>query len=219
MNDTIIIVGTGGLGREVAEIFRSNSNGSIVKFADDATSSHGAVVDGLSVVGTPEEALFRNKKTYGFAKFVIAIGDNKLRMKMAQRLKELNALFTNAIHGSAIIPKDIRENYWGSGIIIGAGAVITAMGVSVGQFTHIDAGCTISHDCVLGDFVRLNPGVTVCGNCTIGDGTLIGAGATIRNGVTIGKDSMIGMGSVVINNVRDGVSVFGVPAKEITVKS
>ena len=206
--ENIIIVGAGGLGKEVAEIFRGNDGVNLLGFADDAVRE-GKVVGGLHVLGTPEEVL----ETHPHARFAVAVGDNKTRMKLVERLKELGVVFANAVHPSAVVPKGVKEMR-GSGVIIGAGAVITSE-VSIGQFTHIDAGCVISHDCVIGDFTRLNPRVSVCGNCVIGDEVLIGAGAVIRNGVRIGNKAMIGMGSVVVGDIGEGVSVFGVPAREV----
>ena len=49
----------------------------------------------------------------------------------------------------------------------------------------------------------------------VGRGASIGSGATILCGITIGDAAMIGAGAVVTRDVAPGVTVAGVPAREL----
>ena len=46
-------------------------------------------------------------------------------------------------------------------------------------------------------------------------GCYLGAGVTVLPGVKIGAEAIVGAGAVVTRNVRPGVTVVGVPAREI----
>lgn len=49
----------------------------------------------------------------------------------------------------------------------------------------------------------------------IGDNVFIGAGAKVLGGITIGNNVTIGANAVVVKDVADGLTVAGVPAKDV----
>ena len=53
----------------------------------------------------------------------------------------------------------------------------------------------------------------------IGDRVFIGAGARVLGGIEIGDDVKIGANAVVIRSVTDGMSVGGIPARELSAAS
>lgn len=85
------------------------------------------------------------------------------------------------------------------------------MGVVIGETAIIGDDCLIYHGSTLGG-VNRNP---VKRHPTVGNRVVIGAGAKILGDITIGDEVLIGANSVVTKNVSTGVTVAGVPAKEI----
>jgi sugar O-acyltransferase (sialic acid O-acetyltransferase NeuD family) len=205
----VIIIGAGGLGKEVLEILHACPNlrnTQVLGFLDGNRALQGKeIAYGVKVIGT----IGVPKDIGDGTGYIVAIGNNKSRKSIAGKSR---VRFANAIHPSAIVPMYIEEG----DIIIGAGAVLTEPSIQIGKHVHIDAGCVVSHDVVLEDYVRLNPGSLIMGECHIGEGAYIGAGAVIRNKVKIGSWTTIGMGSVVLKDVPNGETWIGVPAKPST---
>lgn len=140
--------------------------------------------------------------------FLISIGDNKKRKKIADRL---DAVYGKAVHPAATISPRIKI---GDGTVVMGGVTINTA-VTIGKHCIINTNASVDHDCTLEDFVHISPNATLCGNVTIGPGTQIGAGAVIIPGITIGKWAVIGAGTVVIKDIPDNVTVVGNPGKII----
>ncbi|MCA0360278.1 MAG: acetyltransferase [Armatimonadetes bacterium] len=49
----------------------------------------------------------------------------------------------------------------------------------------------------------------------MGARTWLGIGAVAKQGIQIGADVVVGAGAVCVANIRDGVTVVGVPAREV----
>lgn len=146
-------------------------------------------------------------------KTVLAIGNNRIRFKLAQKLNQKYC--SSLIHSSAIISDTISIE---EGTVVMARAVINA-DTSIGKHCIINSGAVIEHDVHLEDFVHISPGATITGNVSVGEGTQIGAGATVIPGVKIGKWATIGAGAVIIENIPDFAVVVGNPGKIIKYNS
>jgi acetyltransferase-like isoleucine patch superfamily enzyme len=59
------------------------------------------------------------------------------------------------------------------------------------------------------------PGATIAGQVLIEDEAAIGTNATILPRLRIGKRAVIGAGAVVTHDVPEGVTVVGVPARQV----
>lgn len=98
-------------------------------------------------------------------------------------------------------------------------------GAKIGKKLFIDhgAGIVIGETAIVGDECMIYHGVTLGGvslehkkrHPTLENGVMVGAGAKVLGAITIGKNAKIGANSVVTKNVPAGVSVAGVPAKEL----
>lgn len=140
---------------------------------------------------------------------ILAIGNNRIRAKLAG---QLSVTYATLVHASSIV---------GSSISLAAGTVVFAQailqpGASIGAHAIINTAASVDHDCVIGDYAHISPGVTLCGNVRIGRGAHIGAGATIIPGITIGDWATVGAGAVVIRDVPDGATVVGNPAQPMS---
>src|SRR5680860_333443 len=159
-------------------------------------------VSGYQVVHTlSKELLMRGT--------VLAIGDNKIRKKIAKKFK---GKFQNGIfHSSAVLAPTV---------IIGVGTVVMAnasinVEVIIGNHCIINTGATVEHECQLGDFVHISPHAALAGDVIVGEGTHIGIGAVVIPGVKIGKWVTIGAGAVVLEDIPDFAVVVGNPGKII----
>ncbi|MCG9970412.1 acetyltransferase [Christiangramia crocea] len=142
-------------------------------------------------------------------KLVLAIGNNLIRHKLANKLQQ--GYCSALIHASAVISENVNIN---EGSVVMANAVINSSTV-IGKHCIINSGAIVEHDVKMEDFVHISPGSTVTGNVNIGKGTQIGAGATIIPGLQIGKWVTVGAGAVVLEDIPDFAVVVGNPAKII----
>lgn len=138
----------------------------------------------------------------GLSPFIISIGNNATRKKIAQSLL---CSFETAIHPSAVVSKRATI---GCGSVVMQGAIIQPDAV-VGSHSIVNTGASIDHECFVGDYVHISPHATLCGNVSVGEGTWIGAGTTVIPGIKIGRWCVIGAGSVVSHDIPDGYLAVG----------
>ncbi len=151
--------------------------------------------------------------------FVIGIGTNEIRRKVAERFFG-QIQFTNLVHPSATFGHDQRERLEQcQGLIVAAGVRLTSS-IEVGDFAIFNQNVTVAHDCVVEDYVHIAPGANISGNVHLKEGCWVGAGAVINQGandkkLTINQGAMIGSGAVVIGDCEPNTVYAGVPAKRI----
>ena len=143
--------------------------------------------------------------------FILGIGDNVLRNKVAQLIikKEKNIL--NVIHPHTSISKKFEIGF---GNFISRNVAINAL-ASIGNNCIINTGSIIEHDSKIGNAVHIAPGAVLAGNVTIGNNAFIGANTVVKQGIVIGENVIIGAGSVVIKNIENNSTYVGNPAKRI----
>lgn len=143
-------------------------------------------------------------------KFFIAVGDNRIRRKVYELLKEKSILPVNAVHPAANIASNAKIAQ--HNVMISSGVAVNPLTV-IGNGVICNTNATIEHECVIGDFAHIGPGAVLCGNVTVGEDAFIGAGAVVRQGIRIGKNAMVGMGAVVVKDIADGETVVGNPSR------
>ena len=143
--------------------------------------------------------------------FILGIGDNAIRVKVAQLIKSKNKKICNVIHPTASIGQKVTI---GEGNFIARNVSVSPL-VSIGNYCILNTGCIMEHECIIHNGVHIAPGAVIAGNVTVGENTFIGANAVVKQGVVIGKNVIIGAGSVVLKDVLDQKKIAGNPAKEI----
>ena len=212
MKKKIVIVGAGGFGREVLDIFDAYNK------IDDKYDVLGFIVD--SEYGPPGE-IINDRPILGDTSWfdahnkeisvVCAIGRPELRFSMVERLKQKCVQFCNVVHPHALLTRYIAT---GNDVIVTAGSILTN-NIKIGNHVHINLNCTVGHDCVLDDFVTLAPGVHISGKVSLCTGCYVGTGVNIIDKIHVGEWSIIGAGSTVINDVPPNSTVVGIPGKVI----
>jgi len=206
----IVIVGAGGLGKEVLwniiDINKASNVFDVVGFLDDNKKLRGKKINGYPILG--DINWLSNKKKIGC---IIAIGDSRIKERVVKKLKNFNVSFPSIIHPSVIMSEFVTV---GKGTIICAGGIISPYS-EIGDFVFISLSSLIAHDCKIKDFVSIMAGVTVTGDTIIEKGAYIASGVTVRNEIKIGKWSVIGIGGVIGNDVKPYSLYLGNPGRLI----
>ena len=207
----VLIVGAGGFGREVAEWVR-DSEEIITKrwelggFLDKDSSALDGYDIGLPIVGDPDHFVPGPHDV-----FICALGFHKVKERVITVLLSRGAEFPPLIHPSAIIGhRCVLEE----GCVICPRVVITA-DVRVGRFAMLNLSTMVGHDVRIGAWSTLCPMTNLAGFVRLGARVFTGSQACVIPGKEVGDDAVLGAGCVVVRNVRPGVTVLGVPAKEV----
>ena len=210
----VLIIGAGGHGQVVADILMTASRHG----ADDYPCGYldqneglwtKAVVD-LRVLGSVEECA-----RFAHDAVIVAVGDNRTRKRLFERLSRSLERFAIARHPNAVLSGNCSI---GHGSVICAGAIVNT-GASVGANVILNTGCSIDHHNVIGDHAHIAPGVRLGGEVKIGQGALVGIGAVVLPGRRVGAWSIVGAGAVVTEDVPDRVVAVGCPARALASKT
>ena len=199
-----IVVGAGGHARVVMDaLLREGRDAAQFAFADDNPTLHGQWMLGRPVLAGVDKAAGMGTR------FHVAVGENRVREALYERLLKAGALPFSVVHPAACVSPYASL---GEAAFVAAGAVV-APAATIGFGVIINHGAVIDHDAVVGDFVHVAPGATLAGGVSVGRGGLVGAGANVLPGVVIGAGAIIGAGAVVTAAVPQGAVVMGVPAR------
>lgn len=204
----IIIVGHGGHSKVIRDIVLTSSEHQILGFLDDKYDD--LTINANKIMG-PISSIKKIVEYNNKIKFVIGIGENKIRKKIYEKLNLSNESFVTLVHKSAVISPNAKI---GKGTVIMPNTVVNA-DTYIGNHSIINTGSIIEHDNNIGDFVHISPSTVLTGNVRIEDGVLVGAGTTIIPSIQIGKWSIIGAGATVTKNILANCTAVGVPAKVI----
>lgn len=150
------------------------------------------------------------KDALGIDKAFVAIGDNKIRVKLSSKLNDMGFTLVNAISSKAIISGTVLL---GKGIAVMPGAIINADTV-ISRYSIINTGATIDHECKIKKGVHIAPGCNLAGNVIVGSNSFLGIGTKVIPNINIGENVIIGAGSTVIDNIPDNSKVVGSPARK-----
>ena len=210
MSVPVIVLGAGGHARVLIDVLRIRAI-TVVGITSIELQDRNKKLDGINVIGNDEVIFSYTPESVHLVNGIGYTGKTEKRRALFEFFKKKGYSFASVIHPSAVISPDVQLN---EGVQVMAGTVIQT-GSKIKKNTIINTKVSVDHDCIIGSHVHLAPGVTISGGVQVADDVLIGAGTTIIQGVRIGKKCSIGAGSLVLNNVKDGVTVFGVPAREV----
>jgi hypothetical protein len=153
MKQPLVIVGAGGLGKEIACLVNSLTDFYVQGFYDDGLSKGELVLGKYEVLGNIQSL----KETQSEVYVVIAFGNPKMRKKCWDALQEnLNINFPNLIHSSTLIMNAERIQ-WGKGVIVFPLAVLTT-DLSIGDNIVVHTGASVHHDVSVGSHTVIMPG-------------------------------------------------------------
>jgi acetyltransferase EpsM len=209
----IAIIGQGGHSKVVRDIIRAMGEAEIVGCLDDKFNTefyHEQVFYG------PVVSARRIAEDYPEVRFFVAIGNNRVRKQIVERIGISSDCYATLIHPTAQIS---TESLLGPGSVVMPCAVINT-DVHIGAHAIINTCAVVEHDSMVENFAHVSPNATLTGNVTVREGAQVGASATIIPGMEIGEWAMVGAGATVIHPIPPNSTAVGVPAvvkmKEVT---
>lgn len=173
----LLIVGAGGHGRSVAEAVLAAGQYELVGFVDDAATSLQHVWD-LPVFGTTAD--FASYRQHAEAA-IVAIGNNRLREELHQRLYAAGFELATVVHPKAIVsPRAVISA--GSAIMAGA---IVGTEARLGAGVIVNCAAVVDHHCQVGDFGHLGVNAGMAGGAVLGRGVWMQAGSVLGYGVKV----------------------------------
>lgn len=181
----LVIVGSGGVGREVLACVNKYylSEYKVVGFIDDGKGV-GELINDVPVLGGLDW-LIKNGKSNSV---IVTIGNPSVRQLIFDKLQDVTLDFPTIIHPKVVIDDDNCKI--GIGCYIAAYVVITT-DVSIGDFCFINSHCSLQHDTVVKFNCTLMPGVRITGGATIGKNTYISGNTLIADQRTVENNSKL----------------------------
>jgi len=209
--ERMIIVGAGGLGREVDELaWDDSANGrdwTMAGFLDTRPTALDGYVMRTAVIGDPRTFVPKPGDI-----FIAAVGDVALKKKLVAPLIAKGARFvslrTNVRMGS-------RCKFGCS--IFGDRATLS-VDVTVGDFAYVGADVIVGHDTVIGDYAHVGPRCFIGGRVKIGPLATVHPMSTLAMDVEIGEGATVGVGAVVFGKVPPRTTVLVNPARKFAFK-
>ena len=207
----LVIVGTGGVGKETAliveDINEISQEWNLLGFIDDNKELIGKEINGYKVLGDREFLNNFDKEVY----VVIAIADHCIKEELVKYLTNKNIQYETLIHPSVKINRTISI---GKGCIIYQNVIMT-VNINIGNHVIISPKCGIGHDSLIEDYVTVLWNVNISGSERIRQGVTLGSGCTIIQGLEIGRGSFVGAGAVVIRDIDESKTAVGVPTRYV----
>ena len=203
----ILIVGAGGLGKEVADLINDMGGYEIIGFIDDDIKKIGTVINKITVV----DILDNIQKYKSVKNIVIAIANPFIKDKIYKKIRDMGFEFPNLIHPTVIT---------GSNVSMGIGNIvftysILSTDVTIANFVTINHQCGVGHDSEIESFTTLYWNVNLAGATKIGERCELGTKTSVIQGINIVDEVIVGSGAVVIRDIKESCTVVGVPAKRI----
>ncbi len=214
MRRDILILGAGGLAREMAMVLEHvnarEHRWNFLGFVGATPEETGRDLGAGRVLGDDAWLLASDVS----ADLVVGVGYPSIRSKILSRCLAQGSRFEypNLVHPSSTL--DFRRVELGRGNVITAGVAMTC-DITIGDFNLFNLNATVGHDCVIGSYNVLNPGVNLSGYVRVGDRVLLATGCQVLERLSVGSDAILGAGAVVRADVEPGQTVVGVPAKPL----
>jgi acetyltransferase EpsM len=204
----VAIIGHGGHGKVVRDLLSERPDLTFVGYLDDKCSEleeHDGYICG------PLSFISNILAHFHDIHFINAIGDNRMRKQITERLELPREAYLTLIHPKASVS---RSAIVGDGTVIMANAVVNA-GAIIQDHVILNTGAIVEHDCRVESYSHISPNATLSGTVLVEKGVHIGSGATVLPGVRIKEWAKIGAGATVLDDVPAFCTAVGVPAKLI----
>ena len=209
----IVIIGGGGFGREVHklidEINKKNKKWSLIGYIDDGLDIS-SEINGLPLLGGV--TCISQRSDIHCA--VIAIAKPRIIHKISDFLRVLKIETPNLIHPSFEVEEEFVN--LGVGNIMCHGFHMTR-NINIGSYNIFNSRVTLGHDVKIGSCNVFMPNVQISGDCSIENFNFFGMNSSTLQNLKIGSGNSLGAHSFLIKSIPDEQSLFGIPAKKISI--
>ena len=199
----LLIIGAGGFGREVLQWAQDvqaqgNVDWEIGGFLDANAQALEKFQIEFPVLGDPQ-----TWQIGASDRFICAIGDPAIRLRICRELQSRGAEFITLIHPSAIVGSrcDI-----GIGTILCPGVTVT-VDATIGNFVILNVRSCVGHDACVGDGCTVNDFCDITGNVQLGEGVFLGSHSSVTPSAKVGNYARVGAGSVIVRRVRSNTTL------------
>ncbi len=207
MNKPVIMIGNGGHANVLTEILLGQGVGVIGFTAPEGQKNQ----FDLPYLGDDSQIFNHSIDKIELVLGLGSVNQSDVRKNVFRHFKNEGYAFKSVIHSTAIIAPSVKL---GEGVQVMAGTILQT-NTEIADNTIINTGTIIDHDSRIAAHVHIAPGCALSGNIIIGESSHIGTGTTIIQGIEIGQCCLIGAGAVVLKSISDGMTAYGVPAKEV----
>jgi sugar O-acyltransferase (sialic acid O-acetyltransferase NeuD family) len=206
----LIIIGARGYGREVHDLAKQcsgyNTEYVLKGFLDDKSDALNGFENYPNIISSVESYQIQHDDV-----FVCALGSVKWKKYYVELILSKGGKFINLIHPSTIFNTNVSI---GNGVIVFMNSNISNDCV-IGNFVTLQGFIGLGHDTKIGNWAHLNAYSFTGGFTVLEEEVCLNTRATVLPGVIVRKGATVGASSLVIKNVKEGTTVFGVPAKKI----
>lgn len=204
----LLIIGARGFGREVYNLFLGCNFTDIdcKGFLDDKKDALDGYKNYPPIVSSVESYVPEADDV-----FICALGDVSYKEKYAKIIIDKGGEFISLIHPTASVG---LNTMLGKGCIIEKNAVISC-DATIGDFVTVMPHAVLGHDIRIGDWSHVGSYAFMGGFSKLGQSVTLHSTVNILPHKNVGNNATVGAGSVVIRPVKEGATVFGVPAMKI----
>ena len=206
----IVLVGAGGLGREVLnyvlDAIRPSPHLRVKGFLDDNPSALSPDRCDFPVLGSILDYPIEPQD-----RFVMAIGDCVTRAELIRKMEARGARFITIVHPTAYVASNATV---GNGCIVGPFCAIGSE-ARVGNHVLLTWYSSLAHNSISHSFAVLSPYSTANGAAILEEGVFLGTHAVIHPMIRVGAWSKVASGSVVCRDVPPNCLAMGNPAKAV----
>jgi sugar O-acyltransferase (sialic acid O-acetyltransferase NeuD family) len=122
---------------------------------------------------------------------------SRIREKVTEYYLELGYRFESVVDETARVSEFAEL---GQGVQVFANATVQT-GAKVNDFSVVNTGAVVEHDCQLGMHNHIAPNATLCGQVFTDNYVYIGANATVFQCLSIGESTIVGAGAIVTKSL------------------
>lgn len=208
----MVVIGNGSYARMMKRYVELTGFGEVQAFAVDAEYVREEVLDSVPVLSFTQ---FREGFSEEEVELIMGIGYaqmGRIRKKVFEKCRAWNYRFTNYIHPTAIIEKNVQLGE-GNNILEG---VIIEESVQLGNANLLFGGVLLAHETMVGDYNTFSVRSVVAGGVSIANNCFMGAASIVKEYITLADYVLVGAGAYVHQN-KDAYAVI-VPERSRTLE-
>ena len=191
MRKKLLILGAGGLGREVAswawDAAERGAEWVPVGFLDDSPGAMSGCFAGLPWLG--DLAGYRPSAD---TLVVVAVGSPGVRRRIQEQVLRRGGCLASVIHPTAWAARGARL---GTGVVLAPYSVVSA-NASVGDGVVLNVHAVVQHDASVGGWSQLNTHADVGGGAVLGEEVLVKTGGIVRPRVRVPDRCVVEAGAI-----------------------